>query len=151
MTSYTIEDASGLSDLWTVLRTTEAPFTVSIAKGRKRSTEQNRLQRLWMNEISEQLSNRTPEGWRGYSKLAFGVPILKEGSEVIAEKFASTFDNLPYETRLQLMMEPFSMPVTRTMTTKQKTEYLDRIVRHFGEKGVVLTMPEGPDNWGQHR
>ena len=87
MTSYTIEDASGINDLLTVLRSTEAPFTVSIAKGRKRSTEQNRLQRLWMNEIAEQLGDQTPEEVRGYCKLTIGVPILRAENEAFCASY----------------------------------------------------------------
>ena len=39
-------------------------------------------------------------------------------------------------------MEPLDMPVTRLMSVEQKTRYLDQIYRHFGERGVSLTVPE---------
>lgn len=49
---------------------------------------------------------------------------------------------LIYSQKLALMMEPFDMPVTRIMTVKQKTEYLDAIFRHYSELGVMFPAPE---------
>jgi hypothetical protein len=48
---------------------------------------------------------------------------------------------LPYTQKLALMMEPLDFPITRLMTTKQATAYLDGVHRHFSEKGIVLTDP----------
>jgi hypothetical protein len=42
------------------------------------------------------------------------------------------------------MMEPFDLPVTRIMTTEQKARYLDQTYMYWGEKGIELTMPDGP-------
>jgi hypothetical protein len=39
------------------------------------------------------------------------------------------------------MMVPFDFGITRIMTTRQKTAYLDAIHKHFSEQGVVLTDP----------
>ena len=58
------------------------PLTVSVGKGGKRSLAQNKLQRLWINEISQQLGDMTPEEVRGYCKLTLGVPILRAEREV---------------------------------------------------------------------
>jgi hypothetical protein len=41
------------------------------------------------------------------------------------------------------MAEPIDFPVTRQMTTKQKTEYLDGVFKALSEQGVILTMPDG--------
>jgi len=38
-------------------------------------------------------------------------------------------------------MEPLDFPITRIMTTKQATAYLDGVHRHFSEKGIALTDP----------
>ncbi len=119
------------------------PFTADLATGRHRTVEQNKLQRKWMTEVSEQLGE-TPEYWRGYCKLRFGVPILRE-----IDRFREVYDRLvrplPYEQKLELMKEPIDFQVTRLMTTAQKTKYLDEVYRHFSEQGVVLTLP--PDKW----
>jgi len=120
------------------------PFTATITKGKHRSSRQNRLQRKWLNEIAARLEGSTAEEWRGYCKLAFGVPILCAENEAFRLAYESFVLHLPYEQRLALMMEPLDMPVTRIMTTKQKKEYLDRMQRHFAERGVKLTDPEAP-------
>lgn len=118
------------------------PFTLTLTDGKHRTTAQNKLQRLWMNEISEQRGDQTPEEARGYCKLTIGVPILRAQNEAFAAEYDRVIKPLPYEHKLKLMMVPFDFGVTRIMTTKQKTDYLDGIVRHFAEQGIVLTMPE---------
>lgn len=117
------------------------PLTVSLSKGGKRSFRQNKLQRLWMSEIAEQLGDQTPEEVRGYCKLTIGVPILRAEHEGFRERYDAIVRPLPYEQKVQLMMEPLDFPVTRLMTTKQATAYLDGVHRHFSEKGLALTDP----------
>lgn len=117
------------------------PLTVSITKGGKRSLRQNKLQRLWLNEIAEQLGDQTPEEVRGYCKLTLGVPILRAEHETFRERYDAIVKPLPYDQKLALMMEPLDFPVTRLFTTKQATAYLDGVHRHFSEKGIVLTDP----------
>ena len=117
------------------------PLTVSLTKGGKRSLRQNKLNRLWMTEISEQLGDQTPEEVRGYCKLTIGVPILRAENEQFRERYDAIVRPMPYEHKLSLMMEPLDFPVTRLMTTKQATAYLDGVHRHFSEKGIVLTDP----------
>lgn len=117
------------------------PFTVSIAEGKHRTTEQNRLQRQWVNEIAEQLGE-SAEHWRGYCKLHFGIPILRNENDAFRAEYDAVVRPLPYEAKLKLMMVPFDFGVTRLMNTRQKTAYLDTVHRHFSEQGVVLTAPE---------
>ena len=120
----------------------DMPCTVSVTKGAKRSTEQNRLQRLWINEIAEQLGDQTPEQVRAYCKLTIGVPILREENDDFREQYDRVFKPLQYELKIELMMEPFDFPVTRLMKTKQKKRYLDNMGQHFAEKGFSLTNPD---------
>ena len=117
------------------------PSTVEITKGKRRSTDQNRLQRKWMTEIAEQLGEDA-EHWRAYCKLHFGVRILRAESDGFCAAYDAHVRHLPYETKLAYMAVPLDMPVTRMMTTKQKTAYLDAIYRHFTEQGVYLTAPD---------
>ena len=121
------------------------PFTIEVVKGRRRSVEQNRLQRLWMNEIAEQKGDCTPEEIRGYCKLTIGVPILRAENELFCLRYDAVVKPLNYEQKLAIMMEPLDMPITRLMTTAQKTKYLDQVHRHFTEQGIVLTDPVSPE------
>jgi len=117
------------------------PLTVTIGKGGKRTLRQNKLNRLWMGEIAEQLGDQTQEEVRGYAKLTIGVPILRAENEEFRERYDAIVRPLPYEQKIALMMEPFDFAVTRKMNTKQFTSYLDGVHRHFSEKGIVLTDP----------
>ena len=119
----------------------DLPFTLSVSKGGKRSVKQNRLQMLWLNEISQQKEDTTVEEIRAYCKLTIGVPILRAENETFREKYDAVVKRLPYEQKIALMMEPLDFPVTRLMSTKQATAYLDGLHRHFSEKGITLTDP----------
>jgi len=118
------------------------PFTASVVAGKSRTWIQNKLQRKWMNEIEEQLTGWTSEEARAYSKLVFGVPIRRRDDADYCEKYDRIIKPMTYEAKLELMAEPMDFPVTRDMNTKQKTEFLDAVFRHFSEQGVILTIPE---------
>jgi hypothetical protein len=119
-------------------------WRVSIAEYRNdRSVEQNKLQRLWLKEAQEQ-GDQTAEEYRGYCKLHFGVPIMRRDSEEFCEVYDRLIRPRPYEEKLELMMIPMDLPVTRIMDTKQKAEYLSMMCKHFaGECGFRLTDPGG--------
>ena len=141
MTTRSVTNPYQLDQLITLLKSRALPFTVSIAKGKRRSDAQNKLQRKWCAEVAEQLGNRTAEEVRGYSKLHFGVPILRNENEQFAVEYDEIIKPLPYEHKLRLMMEPFDFRVTRLMTTNQKTRFLDAMRLHWIGQGVVLTEP----------
>lgn len=125
-----------------LVATSEPGCVVTIEPpGSTRTLRQNKLQRLWLKEIAQQLGDQTPEEVRGYCKLTIGVPILRNENEAFRERYDEIVKPLPYEQKLALMMEPLDFPVTRLMNTKQATAYLDGIHRHFSEKGIVLTDP----------
>lgn len=117
------------------------PMTVEITAGKRRTTRSNRLQRQWMNDITAQLGE-SAEYWRGWCKLNIGIGILKAASETFAADYDREVKPFPYEFKLKLMMEPFDFPVTRKMTSKQMTDYLDTIQRDFTARGVELTDPD---------
>lgn len=141
MTARTVATEFQREDVVKLIKARKIPFTINITDGRHRSTEQNKLQRMWVNEIAEQLGDRTPEEVRGDTKLRFGVPILRAENEAFREKYDRIIKPLPYEIKLEMMMEPLDFPVTRLMNVAQKTKYLDAIVRFYADKGVELTQP----------
>lgn len=141
MTTRFIESDRDRTLIHRFIDTQELPFTVSISKGGKRSVKQNRLQMLWLNEIASQLEGQSVEELRAYCKLTIGVPILRNENETFREKYDAVVKPLSYERKIALMMEPLDFPVSRLMSTKQATAYLDGIHRHFSEQGIVLTDP----------
>ena len=143
MTTRVIRHDFEFDALVALLRERKRPFTVQITAGANRSVEQNRTQRLWLKEAAEQLdSGYTAENLRGFCKLHFGVPILRRDSEQFRAGYDRIIKPHSYEEKLLMMQEPFDFGVTRLMTTKQKTEYLDAVCAHFVGQGVVLTIPE---------
>jgi hypothetical protein len=148
LTRY-IEDAYQRDMLIKLLKEQVGPYTVTITRGKRRSTRQNRLNRLWAGEIAEQLGDRTAETSRGELKLQFGVPILRAENEAFCEAYDRVVKPLPYETKVALMCEPLDFPVTRLMNTSQEHRYLNEIYCFYTDKGVVLTVPPdkrfGPD------
>lgn len=112
-------------------------------KASKRTIEQNRLQRLWINEIHEQRDgDQTKEEIRAYCKLHFGVPILRNDDEQFREAYDRVIRPLDYSDKIFAMSVPLDFPVTRLMTTKQKTRYLEEMRKYFLELGVRLTDPD---------
>ena len=117
------------------------PCTINLKKGKDRSVEQNKLQRLWLQEAAEQLQDETIEQKRGYCKLHFGVPILRNEDDDFRAAYDEVIRPLPYELKIKSMMLPLDFPVTRLMTTGQNKRYLDDIYNYFNGQGVRLTEP----------
>lgn len=129
-----------------LLQSYKLPCTVNITKGQNRSIEQNKLQRLWLKEASEQLGDHTPEELRAYCKLHLGVPILRGEDEDFCEAYDRIIRPHSYEDKLTMMALPLDFPVTRLMKTGQKCRYLDDVWDHFTGLGVVLTEPKKDDD-----
>lgn len=137
----TDKDKQALIDL---IKKNDKPITVTIEQGivGKRSTAQNRLQRLWFAEIaSSPKADMTAEEYRAFCKLHFGVPILRHEYEKFCKVYDEKVKWRSYQDKLAFMAEPFDFPVTRLMTTKQHKKYLDAIYVHFTGQGFELTDP----------
>lgn len=145
MASRFISDAEQLEVWITFLRQQPLPLKVAAVKGSKRSNEQNRLQRKWCNEVAEQLDGWDAETVRGYSKLHFGVPILRAEDDEFCEKYDTIVKGMPYELKIQFMKEPLNLPVTSRMNVSQKTRYLDAMRLHWIAQGVHLAEPEAQE------
>jgi len=140
MTTRIVRNEQDRRELIRLIGARNPPFTASITK--KRTPEQNQLQRKWVNEAAEQLGEDTSEGYRAYCKLHFGVPILRNENEEFRRQYDKVVKPLPYEHKIEMMKEPIDFPVTRLMTTKQKAQYLDAVYQHFRGLGVQLTEPK---------
>lgn len=138
MTTRVITSENQRQDLVKLIGSRPLPFTAEVVKGKRRSVEQNRLQRRLINEIASQ-TDQTPEEVRAFCKLTIGVPILRAGNELFAEKYDRLVKPMPYESKLEVMAEPIDFPVTRLMTTAMKTQFLEEIYRVFYAQGVVFS------------
>lgn len=142
MTTRILRTKGDIALLAKYLEQRRLPLTVNIASGKHRTVEQNRLQRLWCNEVAEQMGDRTAEEVRGFCKLTMGVPILRAEHDEFCERYDRIIKPMSYEDKLACMMEPLDMPVTRLMSTWQKVRYLDHMQRYFTERGLVVTEPD---------
>lgn len=142
MTDRIIETEHDRQMLIRFIERQKLPFTASLTAGKHRTYHQNKLQRKWMTEIAEQVGGWTAEEARAWCKLHIGVPLLRDENEAFRQRYDQVVKPMPYEQKLLMMAEPLDLPVTRIMTTKQKTAYLDTVFRLFSEKGIVLTVPE---------
>ncbi len=124
-----------------VLENRALPCTMELTKGLKKSHDQEKLARKWFKEMEAQ-GDQEAEEYRGYCKLHFGVVLAKQCSEVWAEKYDRIIKPMPYEQKLEMMMEPFDFPVTRILTTALEKKYLDRVYEFYTGKGFVLTNPD---------
>lgn len=145
MTTRALQTERDRAELVRLIGALKLPCTVAITKGKKRSIEQNRLQRLWCNEAAEQLQDEAAEDKRAYCKLHFGVPILRMENEDFRAAYDRVIRPHSYEDKLLMMRVPLDFPVTRLMRTGQKKRYLDQMWMHFTALGVRLTDPEGLD------
>jgi len=146
MTTRIIETKRDLDLLVKLAENMKFPYTVTITKGKKVSYEQHRLENLWHLERAEQLGDMTAEESRAYCKAHFGIPIMCE-DDLYREAYDRIIRPLDYEAKIELMKRPLDYPVTRLMTTKQKSVYLDNIFVHLEGLGVILTTPT-PQNEG---
>ncbi len=141
MTSRVIKTGADRDDFIVLLQSYKLPCTVNLTKGQRRSVAQNRLQRMWLQEASEQLGEYRLEGYRAYCKLHFGVPILRGENDDFKEAYDRVIRPRSYEDKILMMSIPLDFPVTRLMTTGQKKRYLDDVYDHFTAQGVRLTEP----------
>lgn len=141
MPTKIIREPDHIDALARLLSGRKLPITVSWAQGAKRSDLQNRLAQRWFTDVSLQLGDHTHEEVRAMCKLHFGVPILRAENDAFCIAYDRTMKHLPYEAKLDAI-KSFDLPVTRLMTVKQMTGFMDEMQRHWSAQGVRLTDPQ---------
>ena len=141
MPTKIIREPDHVDALANMLRGRKLPITVTWTQGAPRSTAQNRLAQRWFTDIATQLGDQTHEDVRAECKLRFGVPILRAENEAFKVSYDRVIKALTYEQKLEAV-KAFDLPVTRLMTVKQMTAFMDEMQRHWIGQGVRLTDPE---------
>lgn len=104
-----------------------------------RSLDQNDMFYALYQQVAEQKDDESIRDVRRYCKLHFGVPILRASVPGFKSMYDKAIrDHLEYEEKLEAMD---FLPVTRLMTKKQGTEYIDTIIREFSKQGYSLIHP----------
>ncbi len=148
MTTRVVKNPEQMADLQRLLGSIEKlPITVSWVQGKDRTGEQNRTAFMWYKEIAEQLGDRDAASVRAECKLNIGVRMMVTEDEA----FRATWHRLmlhqfTYEQKLEFMVEPMDMPITRLMSTTQMTRYLEGIIQlarsgQYPQVRRILTMP----------
>ena len=141
MPTKVIRDPAHVDALANILRGRNLPITVTWTQGATRSDAQNRLAQRWFSDIATQLGDRSHEDVRAECKLTIGVPILRAENEAFRLSYDKTMKRLPYEAKLEAI-KAFDLPVTRLMSVKQMTAFMDEMQRKWSGQGVRLTDPE---------
>lgn len=124
-----------------LLNARKFPMTVTITVGELRRGKANRLAQRWFTDISRQLGDQTHEDVRAFCKLTIGVPILRAENEAFRASYDKTMRPLDYETKIEAM-KSLDIPVTRMMTVKQMTGFMDEVSQFWTKRGIRLTDPK---------
>lgn len=116
---------------------------MTIRTGKDRSLDQNAISHCFYEQLARELKEDDALGWKSFSKLTFGVPILRaEDSEFRTFYDAAIKNTLSYEQKLDAMK---FMPITSLMAKPQFSQYLEAMQSFFFTKGVSLVFPEDGD------
>jgi hypothetical protein len=107
--------------------------------GKARSLDQNAISHVWYEQIARELKDDDALGWKSYSKLHHGIPILRAEDEEFRTFYDGALKQLSYEKKLEAMKY---LPVTSLMTKPQLTKYLEALQNDFANRGVRLEFPE---------
>lgn len=111
---------------------------LSIKKGKDRSLDQNAISHAWYEQIARELREDDALGWKCFSKLHFGVPILRAEDDEFRESYDAVIKYRTYEQKLLAMKY---WPVTSLMTIPQLSKYLKAMQAEFINRGVSLEFP----------
>lgn len=143
MVTRVLREPAHIEALANLLRARKLPMTVHIAAGADRTGQQNALSFAWYADIARDLGDRTAADARAHCKLYHGVRMLHTENEPFRMSWDRLIkDRFTLEEKLELMLPPHDYPVSRLMTVRQMTAYLDGISREFTAQGVRLTDPE---------
>ena len=106
--------------------------------GKDRSLDQNAISHAWYEQIADELREDSALGVKNFCKLHFGVPILRAEDEDFRNFYdAAIKPHLSYEQKVSAMA---FVPVTRIMTVKQLSAYLEAMQDHY-RGTVALEFP----------
>ena len=118
------------------------PITLAWSAGEPtRRDRQNKLAQRWFTDIARHFGDRDREDVRAECKLRFGVPILRAENEAFCASYDPVMKHHDYEVKIAAI-KAWDLPVTRLMTVKQMTAFMDAVQREYLPQGVRLTDPE---------
>ena len=138
-----VGDYAALGSVVAFLAQAQPPYVVTFKAGEEtRRDRQNRFAFEAYKQVAKILGDRTVNDVRAESKLHIAVPVLRAEDDDFRAKYDRVIMPMTYETKLELMVEPFDFPVTRLMTVKQMAEYITRTLAHWDKQGASVMLPE---------
>ena len=113
--------------------------TYEYRHGAPRNIAQNNLTFTLYKPIGETLFDGDLEYARAVCKLTIGVPIMRRDSPNFREQYDRILKPLSYEEKVRAIMV-FELPVTRLMSKKQISEYIDKVCSDYAPQGVRFTI-----------
>lgn len=110
---------------------------MTIRTGKDRSLDQNAISHCFYEQLARELKEDDALGWKCFSKLHFGVPILRTEDAEFREFYDTSIKGMSYEKKLVAMKY---LPVTSLMTKTQLSKYLEAMQAHFADQ-VKLEFP----------
>jgi hypothetical protein len=112
---------------------------INLKTGKDRSLDQNATIHCWYEQLARELREDNALGWKCFSKLHFGVPLLRAEDEEFRIAYDSSIKLMAYEQKLHTMKY---WPVTSLMTTRQLSAYAEAMQTYFMKLGVILEFLE---------
>lgn len=116
------------------IKSAQDGFVVEI-KPPRRNRGQNDLSHALYEDIARALPEDDALGWKCYTKLHHGVPLLRAEDEEFRETYDKAIKGLTYEQKLAVMK---ILPVTSLMNKKQISKYIEAVKADFIPRGVVF-------------
>ena len=141
MTTWTINSDSSLQSVIGDIRElyhANKFLKISAKVGKSRSLDQNSISHAWYEQLARELKEDDALGWKQFSKLHCGVPILRAEDEEFRRFYDGAIKGLTYEQKLSAMK---FMPVTSLMTKPQLSKYLEAMQEIFIQHTVRLEFP----------
>lgn len=104
--------------------------------GKSRTVDQNSMSFELYTRIGKALYGGDTKHARYECKLQYGVPILREHDPEFQKLYDEVVRHHEYGTKLKIMGY---LPVTSLMGKKAFSEYVDRVINVYSEKGVDFT------------
>jgi len=108
---------------------------VSWKTGKARSLDQNAAIHCWFEQLARELKDDDALGWKCFSKLHCGIPILRAEDLEFKTFYDGAIKGLTYEQKIAAMK---FMPVSSIMTKSQLTQYAHAMQELFLQYGVRL-------------
>ena len=126
---------------------------IVVSKGKeKRSDEQNALWRVWCLElVREHDESYTTEEYHGMNKLEVMLPMMcydwerwSEEGEFLKVAFMSVIN---YRDKIKLADRYMA---TSELSIDEGTQYIDRLQKHWQERGVMLEVKASTKRYKNH-